>query len=316
MSSKHHVADELQYGDPPNKRSPASKFLLETVTGTPHHERRTDILLEKIPEDIEATNTEVPDLITRALEDNPIPVNAAADKAKFERPSTDELHRQLQLLDVTLNIFEPAVSEQLPLVGSHPTLGLIVEKHPEYDETVVFTRCDPGTISHKRIRRWKSRLRGSIIRMIDDETVYTTADMVRILSEKREARKTHVTIQFAQPLWSSTSGEGVPTLHFDQLNVIAHHLHAINTGEALWKDPLTWPPISDESLALAIRKGIALPKLSRKRAQSLEEWPSFLKSEWSQRDKYEKQGMFGTPCPRPSHDLVHYAEKAGRCVVS
>jgi hypothetical protein len=60
-----------------------------------------------------------------------------------------------------------------------------------------------------------------------------------------------------------------PTLHFDQLTVIAHHLHAINTGETLWKDPLTWPPISDESLALAIRKGIALPKLSRKHAQSL-----------------------------------------------
>jgi Reverse transcriptase (RNA-dependent DNA polymerase) len=66
---------------------------------------------------------------------------------------------------------------------------------------------------------------------------------------------------------------------------------------------MTWPPISDESLALAIWKGIALPKLSRNRAKSLEEWPSFLKSEWSQLDKYDKQGMFGEPCPRPSHDI-------------
>jgi hypothetical protein len=238
-AAKHHVADELQYGDPPNNRSPASKFLIKTITGTPHHKRRTDILLEKIPKNIKATDLKIPDLITRTLEDNPIPVNAAAAKAKFERPLTDELQRQLQLLDVTLNIFEPAVSEQLPLVGSHPTLGLIAEKHPEYDETVIFTRCNPGTISHKRICCWKSRLRGSIIQMIDDETVYTTANIVRILSEKREARKAHVTIQFAQPLWSATSGEGVPTLHFDQLNVIAHHLHAINTGETLWKDPLT-----------------------------------------------------------------------------
>jgi hypothetical protein len=81
------------------------------------------------------------------------------------------------------------------------------------------------------------------------------------------------------------------------MNVIAHHLHAINTGEMTWTDPLTWPPISDKSLALAIRKGIVLPKLSRKRAQTLEEWPSFLRSEWSQLDKYEKQGMFGDPCP-------------------
>jgi hypothetical protein len=102
-------------------------------------ERRTNTLLEKIPEHIKAIPQEVPDLITRALKDNPIPVNAAAAKAKFECPSTAELQRQLQLLDVTLNIFEPAVSEQLPLEGSHPALGLIVEKHPEYDETIVFT---------------------------------------------------------------------------------------------------------------------------------------------------------------------------------
>jgi hypothetical protein len=132
-------------------------------------------------------------------------------KAKFECPSTAELQRQLQLLNFTLNIFEPAVSEQLPLEGSHPTLGLIVEKHPEYDETIVFAQCDPGTISHKRIRRWTSHLRGSIIRMINNETIYSTTNIVRILSKKRAQWKTHVTIQFDQPLWSATSGKGVPT---------------------------------------------------------------------------------------------------------
>jgi hypothetical protein len=31
----------------------------------------------------------------------------------------------------------------------------------------------------------------------------------------------------------------------------------------------------------------------------MDEWPEFLKSEWSQLNKYQKQGMFGTPCPRP-----------------
>ena len=109
--------------------------------------------------------------------------------------------------------------------------------------------------------------------MIDDQTVYSAQDIVRILSEKRHQQKTHVTIQFAQPLWSATSNEGVPTLHFDQLNVIAHHLHSIKTGETIWNDPLSWPPISDESLDLAIQKGLALPKLSRRKAQTLDEWP-------------------------------------------
>ena len=151
-AAKHHVADELQYGDPPVRRSPASKYLIEVITGTPHQERRTDILLDKIPEDMEATDLEIPNLITRTLEDNPLPSTAAAAKARFERPSTTDLHRQLQLLDVTLNIFELAVSEQLPLEGSHPTLGLFPEQHPEYAETIIFTPCNPGTISHKCIR--------------------------------------------------------------------------------------------------------------------------------------------------------------------
>jgi hypothetical protein len=196
-------------------------------------------------------------------------------------------------------MFEPAVSEHISLQGTHPTGGLVLEAHPEYTETVVFRRFEPGTHAHKTIKRWKSRIAGSIVRMIDDESVYTPADVVRIMAEKRLQHKRYVTIQFAHPSWSATSSEGVPTLQFDQMNVIAHHLHAIRTGETLWNDPLSWPPVSDEALELAIKKGIALPKLSRRKAKELQEWPEFLKSEWSQLNKYQKQGMFGEPCPRP-----------------
>ena len=45
-TAKHHTADEVQYSDPPNQRSPASKFLIEITTGAPHDNNRTDILLE------------------------------------------------------------------------------------------------------------------------------------------------------------------------------------------------------------------------------------------------------------------------------
>jgi hypothetical protein len=48
------------------------------------------------------------------------------------------------------------------------------------------------------------------------------------------------------------TGEGLPTLHFDQLNVIVHHLHHINTGKDLWPNKEEWPPIDDASIALAI----------------------------------------------------------------
>jgi hypothetical protein len=171
----------------------------------------------------------------------------------------NELHRQLQQLDITLNIFEPAVSEHIPITGSHPTAGMIVEEHKEYTENVVFCRFEPGTPAHKTIKRWKSRIAGSIIRLIDDQDVYIPAEVVQIMAEKRLQRKQYVTVQFAQPAWSATSSEGVPTLQFDQLNVIAHHMHAINTGETLWTDPLSWPPLNDATLQFAILKGLALP---------------------------------------------------------
>jgi len=164
-----------------------------------------------------------------------------------------------------------------------------MEPHPDYSETVIFKRFEPGTYAHKTIRRWKSRLSGSIIRMIGNETVYTPEDVIRILAEKRVQHKTHVIVQFAQPKWTATTSEGVPTIHFDQLNVIAHHLHAIKTGETLWDDPLTWPPITDESIDLAILKGLAMPKLSRRKAKTLDEWPEFLKSEWNQLNKYQNK---------------------------
>jgi hypothetical protein len=112
-TAKYLTTDELQYGDPPQERSLASKFLLEVVTGTLQEERHTDKLLNTIPKTCHNTPNEsldVNNLQTHIILDNPLPHKATAAKAKFNWPTTDELHRQLQQLDITLNIFEPAVS--------------------------------------------------------------------------------------------------------------------------------------------------------------------------------------------------------------
>jgi hypothetical protein len=82
------------------------------------------------------------------------------------------------------------------------------------------------------------------------------------MSEKQLQRKQFVTVQFAQPAWSATTSKVVPTLQFDQLNVIAHHMHAIKTGENLWTDPLSWPTINDDSLFFwPFTKAFPFPKL-------------------------------------------------------
>jgi hypothetical protein len=59
------------------------------------------------------------------------------------------------------------------------------------------------------------------------------------------------------------SGDGLPTLQFDQLNVITtHHLNAINNNGTAWKDPIKWSPLDNNNIIAAIQKGLALPKLT------------------------------------------------------
>jgi hypothetical protein len=310
--ANHMAKDEVQYGDPPDQRSPASKHLIEVITGTPHEERRTDILLDKTAPNTYHTTPSDPLLSlehnTMVIDDSPLPFTAAAAKTavKHTRKPEEILKHELLLMDITTNIHEPAVSETIALQGGHPTLGLVPEEHPEYIDTVTLLRCDPGTVAHKQIRRWKSRLRGSTIRMIDEITITSIAQLQETIRLKRLTGKTHVTIQFANPSWSAMSGEGLPTLQFDQLNVIAHHLNAMqNEGtddDNNWNDPLQWPPVTDDMIIAAIRKGIALPKLTRKRLLDSPDWPKFKGSEWVQLNKYNKQGMFGEPCPRPTDE--------------
>jgi hypothetical protein len=248
---------------------------------------------------MEATNIPIQNANTQIIQDSPLPYTAAVHCVTL--PSPDELMQSLQLLDISLNITEPSVSKTVTLTGTHPTLGLVTEDHPEYTDTVILKRMHPCTVCHKTIPRWKSRLRGSIVRMIDDTTVENSQQIPDIIRKKQQQGRSHVKIQFARPIWSALNGEGIPTLNFDQMNDIAHHLHAINHGEDQWEDKSDWPPISDESVALAIFKGLAIPKLTcRKLLQSPAWWDTFFqKSEWKQLNAYHKQGMFGAPIEKP-----------------
>ena len=67
------------------------------------------------------------------------------------------------------------------------------------------------------------------------------------------------------------TSDGIPQLHFDQLNVIAHHLHAIKSGEDQWnqKDSIrrtgddeayAWPPIYPDS-TVPVSHFVKIPNL-------------------------------------------------------
>jgi hypothetical protein len=90
--------------------------------------------------------------------------------------------------------------------------------------------------------------------MIDDITITDITQLTEVIRLKW--------IQFANPRWSAMSGNGLPTLQFDQLNIITHHQNAINNDGTTWKNPLQWPPLDKDNIIASVQKGLALPKLT------------------------------------------------------
>jgi hypothetical protein len=303
----HGEYDELQYGDNPTQRSPASKHLLNVMTGADHAERRTDVMHEKAVE-VSTKPVSSPINTTQLVLDS-VPPPYTATAAKFERPSETEILRQLQQLEMSLSIFDRSITERISLRGNHPTLGLIVEPHADLRHAIVVTQIQSGT-SAAKIPRWRSRYRNSIIQQVNGEQVTTPQDLTDKIRAARITHQEHIDITFGRPQRSAMTSDGIPQLHFDQLNVIAHHLHAIKTGEDQWQqkenikrtgddDAYAWPPISAEAIDEAVIKGLAIPKLSRRKLKDTEKWPRWRQQEWGQLTKYDLQEMFGKPIPRP-----------------
>jgi len=279
-------ADELHYGTAPSNRPPAAKHLIETITNTPHEQLSSHEMKEK--EKYVRPTADTTDHLTaeQLLDASPLPYSAAAAKVIIP-PNEKILLSNLDTLNISLNLFEPAVSETIPLWTDHPTAGLILKQHPEFANTVTLHSIKPGTTASKHIKNWRSRLRGSIVRMLDEETIQSPQHFRQILQEKKTKNRHHattITIQFAHPKWGDMNGEGLPTMAFDQLNVVAHHLSAIEQETPhSWDSSQLWPPIRDEDIPSIIHKGLALPKLTRRKLQQdSTDWPKFQESEWTQ----------------------------------
>ena len=139
------------------------------------------------------------------------------------------------------------------------------------------------------------------MRGINDTPVHSIADVKSVITKQRQLRQPTVTIQFAKPLAPAMADHGVPQLHLDQLNVIAHHLDAIKQQRVeSWPGlPTDMPPLEDEDIDAAISKGLAIPRMTRRTAMRTPEAPRWRTTEWTQLSKHQNQGVFGDPCPRP-----------------
>jgi hypothetical protein len=71
------------------------------------------------------------------------------------------------------------------------------------------------------------------------------------------ARKETVEVTFGRPQMSSMTSDSIHHLHFDQLKIIAHHVHTVRTGKDQWRQEESIKRTGDNNA----RKGLAIPKL-------------------------------------------------------
>jgi hypothetical protein len=140
-----------------------------------------------------------------------------------------------------------------------------------------------GTSTHCHIRSWKRRLRGTIITTINDEPTTNEEDIKAVIQRARNNKQTTIKIEFGPLVGFAMSGEGVPTLQSDQLNIIANHLHSINNEEDIWVDKTEWPQSIDSEEA--VKEKVQVNVMKRNKLKQTPEWDAFLKSEWKQLDR-------------------------------
>jgi hypothetical protein len=151
-----------------------------------------------------------------------------------------------------------------------------------------------GTSTHRHIRSWKRRLRGTIITTINNEPIRTGKDIIKVIQRARNNNQSSIRIEFGSLVGFAMSGEGVPTtLQSDQLNVIAHHLNGIINEEDIWVNKMEWP--QQIHSVESIKEKVKINPMKRNKLKLTPEWDDFLKSEWKQLDRYEKVGMSGDP---------------------
>ena len=105
---------------------------------------------------------------------------------------------------------------------------MIVKNHPDIEDAVEFIDMRVGSITHNNIKNWKRRLRGTIITKVNGETVTSVQQMKMLIAKFKQKKLQKANIEFGSLKAFAINGAGIPTLQADLLNVIAHHINAMN----------------------------------------------------------------------------------------
>lgn len=135
--------------------------------------------------------------------------------------------------------FEKQLIVTVPVSGTHPTLGLVLQQEPhECDQLVDMVKSTPGA----KLNKWRSTIRRGCLLSIDNKPIKSITDVTTAIAQARKDKRQIVHCHFAtvayQPLHPI---EGSLMLYYDQLNVIVQHLQQIEQDEIKLRETQSQP---------------------------------------------------------------------------
>ena len=292
-TTTHDSKDELQYGDNPDNTSPALEHLMEVFIGD--STKTTDFSPKPIELKLKDVQLQSPDkLLTANLNNSPLSYKAVSaiakltwqaasefkhkerrnlvrkiqqlinkdKRQKFQGPELAHLKYKLDNVDILTNTFIQTTSHLIPIDDKiyHPTLGITDIQQAE--ELLEFQL---GSSTHQHICSWKRCLQGTLITSDNGEPIKCRDDIVTAVKQAKQKHKKSVKFKFGSLTGFAMSGEGIPTLQTDQMNVISHHIHSIQMKQDLWpeKDQTKWPKNIDS--AESIKQQIQIAELEQQK---------------------------------------------------
>jgi len=115
----------------------------------------------------------------------------------------------------------------IPLKGDHPTLGMQFKMCPYRNKLQLqnMALSTPGS----RVPKWRSLLRHAYLLTCEHQPIHSDNDLLEALAQAKHKGTINVKFTFAvDKSHGLHPHQGVPQLYFDQLNVIASHIQAID----------------------------------------------------------------------------------------
>ena len=119
---------------------------------------------------------------------------------------------------------------------------------------------------------------------VNNEKVKDVKTIEQIIQKCRKSNQKHVKVVFGTiEKVSLHPTYGVPQMHFDQLNVIAHHLHQMKGHECHnCTDPTGMKCVAH------VKKAKSAQRFTRRVLQQRQDWDAWQQAEYKMHDDYEK----------------------------